>query len=178
MRRNRSLEDEVKRLRDKFGVTSSPYSSYDDNFSNGSNAIPSPRTSPFPSAGGYSTPMPDYTQQQQQQQQYVPLPNNCETWASSVPSHAQQQHSAVSSPTSSHTDDFGAASYMPTSMPMMSAAPKAIKLELDDLDDARFRMASHALPMAQASFLPESQQSWNSMYPMFYAAQPIQSPVH
>ncbi|KAG7403606.1 hypothetical protein Forpe1208_v016285 [Fusarium oxysporum f. sp. rapae] len=108
LRRNQALEEELMRLKENMGVsmTSSPYSApvYDDNLSTGSGAIPSPRGYPFPS-GDYS-PIPDYGQQ------YVPHPNNCESWAStvlcSVPSN-------VSSPSSS-ADDYSA-SYIPTSVP-------------------------------------------------------------
>jgi hypothetical protein len=76
---------------------------YDDNLSTGSGAIPSPRGSPYPS-GDYS-PLPDYGQQ------YV-LPNNCESWASTVSCPVP---SNVSSPSSS-ADDYSAG-YIPTSVP-------------------------------------------------------------
>jgi hypothetical protein len=112
------------RLKETMGVsmTSSPYSTpgtrerrqvyehaliaavYDDNLSSGSGAIPSPRGSPFPS-GDYNS-LPDYGQQ------YVPLPNNCESWASTVPCPVP---SNVSSPSSS-ADDYSAG-YIPTSVP-------------------------------------------------------------
>ncbi|KAL4723776.1 hypothetical protein ACLX1H_009420 [Fusarium chlamydosporum] len=133
LRRNQALEEELMRLKENMGVsmTSSPYSApgttlsvtipcstssptsngiltapsvYDDNLSSGSGAIPSPRGSPFPS-GDYS-PIPDYGQQ------YVPLPNNCESWASTVPCPVP---SNVSSPSSS-ADDYSAG-YIPTSVP-------------------------------------------------------------
>lgn len=115
------------RLKENMGVsmTSSPYSApgttscqqptapvqpllttltvYDDNLSAGSGAIPSPRGSPFP--GDYNS-LPDYGQQ------YVPLPNNCESWASTVSCPAP---SNVSSPSSS-ADDYNSG-YIPTSVP-------------------------------------------------------------
>ncbi|KAM5353629.1 hypothetical protein ACJ41O_000279 [Fusarium nematophilum] len=141
LRRNKALEDELMRLRETMGVsmTSSPYSTpvYDDNLSTGSGAIPSPRGSPFPS-GGYDS-LPDYGQQ------YVPLPNNCESWASTVPCPVP---SNVSSPSSS-ADDYSAG-YIPTSVPA-SMLPSSntssssinaavgghkdvIKMEYDDVD--------------------------------------------
>ncbi|KAF4450619.1 hypothetical protein F53441_6280 [Fusarium austroafricanum] len=135
LRRNQALEEELMRLKENMGVsmTSSPYSApgtalsvsipmsssqslsqhnsiltspsvYDDNLSSGSGAIPSPRGSPFPS-GDYS-PIPDYGHQ------YVPLPNNCESWASTVSCPVP---SNVSSPSSS-ADDYSAG-YIPTSVP-------------------------------------------------------------
>ncbi|KAM0428140.1 hypothetical protein ACHAPT_007040 [Fusarium lateritium] len=108
LRRNKALEEELMRLKETMGVsmTSSPYSTpvYDDNLSSGSGAIPSPRGSPFPS-GDYNS-LPDYGQQ------YVPLPNNCESWASTVPCPVP---SNVSSPSSS-ADDYSTG-YIPTSVP-------------------------------------------------------------
>jgi hypothetical protein len=124
-------------------TSSSPHNSiltspsvYDDNLSTGSGAIPSPRGSPFPS-GDYS-PIPDYGQQ------YVPLPNNCESWASTVPCPVP---SNVSSPSSS-ADDYSAG-YIPTSVPTSllpsnntssssisvgHAHKDVIKMEYEDVD--------------------------------------------
>lgn len=173
LRRNRTLEDEVKRLREKLGVTSSPFSPYDDNLSNASGAMPSPRTSPFPTGEYSSTPptsMPDYTQQQQ----FVPQPSNIEVWTAGVPNPV---HSNVSSPTSSAADDFGptsAPAYIPTSMPsnvVNGGNGKGIKLEFDD---RLFNQPN--VSMQAAAFMPEAQQPWTA-YPMFYPQQ-IQSPVH
>ncbi|QGI95948.1 hypothetical protein CEK26_009017 [Fusarium fujikuroi] len=163
LRRNQALEEELMRLKENMGVsmTSSPYSApgtalsvsiptsssphnsiltspsvYDDNLSTGSGAIPSPRGSPFPS-GAYS-PIPDYGQQ------YVPLPNNCESWASTVPCPVP---SNVSSPSSS-ADDYSAG-YIPTSVPTSlmpsnntssssisvgHAHKDVIKMEYEDVD--------------------------------------------
>ncbi|EWY91842.1 hypothetical protein FOYG_08796 [Fusarium oxysporum NRRL 32931] len=140
LRRNQALEEELMRLKENMGVsmTSSPYSApvYDDNLSTGSGAIPSPRGSPFPS-GDYS-PIPDYGQQ------YVPLPNNCESWASTVPCPVP---SNVSSPSSS-ADDYSAG-YIPTSVPTSllpsnntssssisvgHAHKDVIKMEYEDVD--------------------------------------------
>lgn len=140
--------------------------------------MPSPRTSPFPS--GEYTALPDYSQQ------YVPLPNNCETWASTVPNPV---HSTVSSPSSSAQADDYSATYMPTSMPNAmlpsnaTAAQKAIKMEYDS-DDARFHMANPPVPnLTSAAYLQhepqhqQQQQPW-TMYPVYYTHQQIQSPVH
>ncbi|KAH6883449.1 hypothetical protein B0T10DRAFT_540109 [Thelonectria olida] len=117
LRRNKALEEELMRLKENMGVpmTSSPCSApgltprqlslpdellltstiYNDNLSTGSDAIPSPRESPFP--GDYNS-LPDYSQQ------YVPLSNNCESWASTVPCPVP---SNVSSRSSS-ADDYSA----------------------------------------------------------------------
>ncbi|KAK7419807.1 hypothetical protein QQZ08_010695 [Neonectria magnoliae] len=140
LRRNKALEDELTRLKENMGVsmTSSPYSTpvYDDALSTGSGAIPSPRASPFPS-GDYGS-LPDYGHH------YVPLPNNCESWASTVPCAVP---SNVSSPSSSaNTDDYGAG-YIPTSVPtsmlpsnntsssnISAQGHKDIKMEYEDVD--------------------------------------------
>ncbi|KAH6883812.1 hypothetical protein B0T10DRAFT_579835 [Thelonectria olida] len=125
LRRNKALEEELMRLKENMGVpmTSSPCSApgltprqlslpdellltstiYNDNLSTGSDAIPSPRESPFP--GDYNS-LPDYSQQ------YVPLSNNCESWASTVPCPVP---SNVSSRSSS-ADDYSAG-HIPISVP-------------------------------------------------------------
>ncbi|KAH8684171.1 hypothetical protein BGZ61DRAFT_550048 [Ilyonectria robusta] len=157
LRRNKALEDELSRLKENMGVsmTSSPYSTpgiysrptagalqtltmvrtvYDDSLSTGSGAMPSPRASPFPS-GDYGS-LPDYGQQ------YVPLPNNCESWANTVP-----VPSNVSSPSSSADTDGYGAGYIPTSVPtsmlpsnntstssISAVGHKDIKMEYEDVD--------------------------------------------
>jgi len=193
LRRNKALEDELSRLKENMGVsmTSSPYSTpvYDDSLSTGSGAIPSPRASPFPS-GDYCS-LPDYSQQ------YVPLPNNCESWANTVP-----VPSNVSSPSSSaNTDDYGAG-YIPTSVPTsmlpsnntssssISAVGghKDIKMEYEDVDhhDAAFRLANQSMQGAPNPYMQQQQHqqqqhqhqqpAWN-MYPAVYYPQ-AQSSVH
>jgi hypothetical protein len=190
LRRNQALEEELMRLKENMGVsmTSSPYSApgttlsvtipcsassptpngiltapsvYDDNLSSGSGAIPSPRGSPFPS-GDYS-PIPDYGQQ------YVPLPNNCESWASTVPCPVP---SNVSSPSSS-ADDYSAG-YIPTSVPSsmlpsnntsssnISAVGHSqkdvIKMEYEDVD-------SHGkIPQPQLHHVPPEQRTNHTQY--------------
>ncbi|KAF7538118.1 hypothetical protein G7Z17_g12695 [Cylindrodendrum hubeiense] len=186
LRRNKALEDELSRLKENMGVsmTSSPYSTpvYDDSLSTGSGAIPSPRASPFPSSDYAS--LPDYGQQ------YVPLPNNCESWASTVP-----VPSNVSSPSSSaNTDDYGAG-YIPTSVPtsmlpsnntsnsnISAGGHKDIKMEYEDVDhhDAGFRLANQSMQGAPNPYMAQQQQqqqpAWN-MYPAVYYPQ-AQSSVH
>jgi hypothetical protein len=186
LRRNQALEEELMRLKENMGVsmTSSPYSApvYDDNLSSGSGAIPSPRGSPFPS-GDYS-PIPDYGQQ------YVPLPNNCESWASTVPCPVP---SNVSSPSSS-ADDYSAG-YIPTSVPSsmlpsnntsssnISAVGHSqkdvIKMEYEDVDshDAGYRLSNPSLqPVSPHTYMAQHQQpAWN-MYPVYYPQ--AQSSVH
>ncbi|KAH7132829.1 bZIP transcription factor, partial [Dactylonectria macrodidyma] len=213
LRRNKALEDELSRLKENMGVstTSSPYSTpgmctsasptrtrkplgdfepcvgaapvglrrlltraaktvYDDSLSTGSGAIPSPRASPFPS-GDYGS-LPDYSQQ------YVPLPNNCESWANTVP-----VPSNVSSPSSSaNTDDYGAG-YIPTSVPAsmlpsnntstssisVVGGHKDIKMEYEDVDH-------HGAPNPYMQQQQHQQPAWN-MYPAVYYPQ-AQSSVH
>jgi hypothetical protein len=167
---------------------------YDDNLSTGSGAMPSPRTSPFPS-GDYNS-LPDYGQQ------YVPISNNCESWANTVP-----VPSNVSSPSSSaNTDDYSAG-YIPTSVPTSMlpssnnsttnvnvVAHKDVKMEYEEVDgrphglgrDGRpeeanhvqyaepgFRLSNPSLPPAP-SYIPQ-QQPWN-VYPVYYPQ--AQSSVH
>lgn len=162
LRRNKALEDELMRLRENMGVgmTSSPYSApggespqemplitlaavsntpalvFDDNLSTGSGAIPSPRTSPFPS-GDYNS-LPEYNQQ------YVHMPNNCESWANTIPVSVP---SNVSSPSSSANTDEFSAGYIPTSVPasmlpssntsntsVNGLGSKEVKMEYEELD--------------------------------------------
>jgi hypothetical protein len=142
------------------GILTAP-SVYDDNLSSGSGAIPSPRGSPFPS-GDYS-PIPDYGQQ------YVPLPNNCESWASTVPCPVP---SNVSSPSSS-ADDYSAG-YIPTSVPSsmlpsnntsssnISAVGHSqkdvIKMEYEDVE-------SHGkIPQPQLHHVPPEQRTNHTQY--------------
>ncbi|KAJ4229249.1 hypothetical protein NW757_014070 [Fusarium falciforme] len=106
--RNKALEEELMQLKENIRVSMalSPQSIlvYDNNLSAGSDAISSPRGSLFPS--DYKS-FPDYNQR------YVPLPHNCESWASSVPYPVP---SDFSSPASS-ADDYSAR-YPPTSEPI------------------------------------------------------------
>ncbi|EGU72006.1 hypothetical protein FOPG_18198 [Fusarium oxysporum f. sp. conglutinans race 2 54008] len=129
LRRNEAIEKELIRLKETMRVptTSSPYSApgltpqqlslpdellmltvYDGNLCAGSDAIPSPRGSPFP--GDYNS-LPDYNSFPDNSQQYVPLSNNCESLASTVSCPIP---SSVSIPSSSA--DYGAG-YIPISVP-------------------------------------------------------------
>ncbi|EXA29413.1 hypothetical protein FOVG_19096 [Fusarium oxysporum f. sp. pisi HDV247] len=127
LRRNKALEEELIQLKENMGapITSSTYSVpvltppqlslsdellltstvYDHSLSTVSDAIPSPCGSPFP--GDYNS-LFDYSQP------YVPLPNNCESWASTVPCHIP---SNISSPSSSV--NVYRADYVPTSTPTL-----------------------------------------------------------
>lgn len=100
---------------------------YDDNLSSVSGAVPSPRSSPFPSGG--------YGGMAELGPSYVPLPDTpTETWAPAVPVSVP---SSVSSPSSSaNTDEYGAPAYIPTSIPnpMMDARSVPSKMEYDDVD--------------------------------------------
>jgi hypothetical protein len=140
LRRNKTLQDELNRIQETVGITinTSSYSApnvYDEHMSHSAGAIPSPRTSPFPS-GSYAAhgpaALPEYGPG------YVPFPNRCEPWTSQVP--ATSVPSNVSSPSSSVADELSA-SYMTTSAPttMMHSPSGAvlpshddIKLEYDD----------------------------------------------
>jgi hypothetical protein len=95
-----SLTSTVLSSPDELLLTST---AYDGNLGSGSDAILSPRGSPFPGDYNY---LPDYSQQ------YVPLPINCESWVSTVPCPVLFD---VSSPSSS-ADNYSAG-YIPTSVP-------------------------------------------------------------
>ncbi|KAH7111625.1 hypothetical protein EDB81DRAFT_894332 [Dactylonectria macrodidyma] len=110
LRRKMALEDELLRLKEEIDLSVTSLTSstreavYDDNPNTSTGAIRSPRASP--------SPPEDYGSLPDCSQQYVPLPNNCESWANTVP-----VPSNVSSPSSSaNTDDYGAG-YIPTSVP-------------------------------------------------------------
>lgn len=121
---------------------------YDDNLSTASGAIPSPRTSPFPT-GDYvhassAGQLPDYAAAAAAG--YVHFPPSCEAWTATIPApvqQQQQQHSNVSSPSPSSVgaDDFATSGqYLPTSAPMMPSSSMAnalrtgeeIKMEYED----------------------------------------------
>ncbi|KAH6690304.1 hypothetical protein F5X68DRAFT_253214 [Plectosphaerella plurivora] len=103
---------------------------YDDNLSSVGGAGPSPRSSPFPTSGGYGG-------MAELGPSYVPLPDTAnETWAPAVPVSVP---SSVSSPSSSaNTDEYGAPAYIPTSIPapMMEARSVPSKMDYDDVDSA------------------------------------------
>ncbi|GKT90480.1 hypothetical protein Ct61P_08330 [Colletotrichum tofieldiae] len=137
LRKNKALEEELFKLRESMGVpngqsypnsgTAASIASssawlplvradsapvYDDNLSSISGAVPSPRSSPFPSNGDYNV--------MQELGPRIPV---------SVPS-------TVSSPSSSaNTDEYGAG-YIPTSVPapMMDARSIPAKMDYDDVD--------------------------------------------
>ncbi|KAH7112002.1 hypothetical protein EDB81DRAFT_848930 [Dactylonectria macrodidyma] len=200
LRRNKAAEDELNRLKENMGISmaSSPYSTPvdDDNLSTGSGAIPNPRTPPFPS-GDYNTPLADYSQQ------HIPLPNNCESWANTVPCPIP---SNISSPSSSaNTDDYNAG-YIPTSVPISmppsnnsntnvnALSHKDIKLEYKEVEshgtgphrlgkpedanhspfpEAGFRLSNPPMPPPHPSYM-QPLQLWN-VYPVYYP--PAQSSV-
>ncbi|WQF89082.1 Putative basic-leucine zipper domain superfamily [Colletotrichum destructivum] len=152
LRKNKALEEELFKLRESMGVpngqsypnsgmaASSLASSsawlplvradsapvYDDNLSSISGAVPSPRSSPFPSNG-------DYNVMQELGPSYVPMPDASESWGPGIPVSVP---STVSSPSSSaNTDEYGAG-YIPTSVPapMMDARSIPAKMDYDDVD--------------------------------------------
>lgn len=189
LRRNRALEDEVRRLRDgsvNASITSSPYSApagtdrldappglarltpchsvYDDNLSVASSAMPSPQMSPLPSGPDYPS-LPDYPQHQ-----YVSLPKSCDSWASGL-------GSSVGSPCSSVNDTgySSASAYIPTSMPAsmmhgssLGSAKEAAKMEYEDAHSVGHGYLPHHQAQHQSSHQQQS-QSW-SMYPVYYDA--------
>ncbi|KAK1579530.1 uncharacterized protein LY79DRAFT_592810 [Colletotrichum navitas] len=152
LRKNKALEEELFKLRESMGVpngqsypnsgmaASSVASSsawlplvradsapvYDDNLSSISGAVPSPRSSPYPSNG-------DYNVMQELGPSYVPMPDASESWGPGIPVSVP---STVSSPSSSaNTDEYGAG-YIPTSVPapMMDARSIPSKLDYDEVD--------------------------------------------
>ncbi|PHH81984.1 hypothetical protein CDD82_7369 [Ophiocordyceps australis] len=191
LRRNRALEDELRRIKDNLGpsLTSSPYSTpagTDYFTSTGRDSIlcqsSLQRLTPCPSVyddnlsvtssgampSPQMSPMPsgaEYTSvPDYSHQAYVALPKNCESWASSLP--ASGIPSSVPSPCSSvNADEYGTNSaYIPTSMPASMMPHGAGSLTKDvkiDFDDMQ--------NMASQSYLQSQQrsQTWN-MYPMYY----------
>jgi len=162
LQKNRALEEELYRLKESMRQSSGhsypgsgkedslPQASpallfsadtagsvYDDNLSTVSGAVPSPRSSPFPSGG--------YGGMAELGPSYVPLPDTTtETWAPAVPVSVS---SSVSSPSSSaNTDEYGAPAYIPTSIPapLMDARSVPAKMDYDDVDSGESR-ASHLL---------------------------------
>ncbi|KAF6819503.1 hypothetical protein CSOJ01_01246 [Colletotrichum sojae] len=159
LRKNKALEEELFKLRENMGLpngqsypnsgtaaaaaSSSAWVSlvradsvpvYDDNLSSISGAVPSPRSSPFPSNG-------DYNVMQELGSSYVPMPDASESWGPGIPVSVP---STVSSPSSSaNTDEYGAG-YIPTSVPapMMDARSIPAKMEYDDVDSASRRWIS------------------------------------
>ncbi|KZL68011.1 bZIP transcription factor, partial [Colletotrichum tofieldiae] len=137
LRKNKALEEELFKLRESMGVPngqSYPNSVYDDNLSSISGAVPSPRSSPFPSNG-------DYNVMQELGPSYVPMPDASESWGPGIPVSVP---STVSSPSSSaNTDEYGAG-YIPTSVPapMMDARSIPAKMDYDDVDSVPRRWIS------------------------------------
>ncbi|RDA95594.1 hypothetical protein CP533_1178 [Ophiocordyceps camponoti-saundersi (nom. inval.)] len=191
LRRNRALEDELRRLKDNLGqsMTPTPYSGpsvYDDNLSVAS--IPSPQMSPIPSGPDYG-PLPDYGHQQQPQQPqpqpYVSLPKSCDSWASGLTSATIP--SSVPSPCSSVNDDYGAGTgYIPTSMPAsLMSQPKDPKMEFDDMQPMTTASQAylpqhhaHSPHQHQHQQQQQHQPRWN-MYqqPMYYDSGASPSPT-
>ncbi|KAE9572894.1 hypothetical protein CGMCC3_g11107 [Colletotrichum fructicola] len=141
LRKNKALEEELFKLRESVGIPngqSYPNSVYDDNLSSISGAVPSPRSSPFPSNG-------DYNVMQELGPSYVPMPDASESWGPGIPVSVP---STVSSPSSSaNTDEYGAG-YIPTSVPapMMDARSIPSKMEYDDVDsDAGYPHNHHPM---------------------------------
>ncbi|KAJ0349399.1 hypothetical protein COL26b_005171 [Colletotrichum chrysophilum] len=160
LRKNKALEEELFKLRESVGIpngqsypnsgtaaaaaSSSAWVSlvradsapvYDDNLSSISGAVPSPRSSPFPSNG-------DYNVMQELGPSYVPMPDASESWGPGIPVSVP---STVSSPSSSaNTDEYGAG-YIPTSVPapMMDARSIPSKMEYDDVDSAVVEFVSN-----------------------------------
>ncbi|KAI8221119.1 hypothetical protein K4K57_011327 [Colletotrichum sp. SAR 10_99] len=138
LRKNKALEEELFKLRESVGIPngqSYPNSVYDDNLSSISGAVPSPRSSPFPSNG-------DYNVMQELGPSYVPMPDASESWGPGIPVSVP---STVSSPSSSaNTDEYGAG-YIPTSVPapMMDARSIPSKMEYDDVDSAVVEFVSN-----------------------------------
>ncbi|WDK20769.1 bZIP transcription factor [Colletotrichum graminicola] len=197
LRKNKALEEELFKLRESMGVpngqsypnsgmaASSVASSsawlplvradsapvYDDNLSSISGAVPSPRSSPFPSNG-------DYNVMQELGPSYVPMPDASESWGPGIPVSVP---STVSSPSSSaNTDEYGTG-YIPTSVPapMMDARSIPAKMDYDEVDSDAGYPHNHSIghhqqvPMSHhhQSYL-HHQQSWNSYPTPVYYQQP------
>ena len=121
--------------------------------------------SPLAPTSDYNS-MPEYGQQQQH---YVPMPNNCEAWAATVPNAV---NSAVSSPASSGHNDEYVAAYIPTSVPtsmmptsnsMHAMDNKQVKLEFD-------MQGMQGMPAGNNYMEHQNQQNTEAwqMYNMYY----------
>ncbi|KAL0942140.1 uncharacterized protein CTRU02_200026 [Colletotrichum truncatum] len=171
LRKNKALEEELFKLRESMGIpngqsypnsgtaaaaaSSSAWVSlaradsapvYDDNLSSISGAVPSPRSSPFPSNG-------DYNVMQELGPSYVPMPDASESWGPGIPVSVP---STVSSPSSSaNTDEYGAG-YIPTSVPapMMDARSIPAKMEYDDVDSGGWSFPNHSVSRRWISSQP------------------------
>lgn len=162
LQKNRALEEELYRLKESMRQSSGhsyPGSVYDDNLSSVSGAVPSPRSSPFPSGG--------YGGMAELGPSYVPLPDTpTETWAPAVPVSVP---SSVSSPSSSaNTDEYGAPAYIPTSIPnpMMDARSVPSKMEYDDVDSEPGYPPSHSQGAISEPYLPH--EPWNTYQTAIY----------
>ncbi|OBR07880.1 BZIP transcription factor [Colletotrichum higginsianum IMI 349063] len=159
LRKNKALEEELFKLRESMGVPngqSYPNSVYDDNLSSISGAVPSPRSSPFPSNG-------DYNVMQELGPSYVPMPDASESWGPGIPVSVP---STVSSPSSSaNTDEYGAG-YIPTSVPapMMDARSIPAKMDYDDVDSGGWSPL-HAVVGLQRNSETLTTQSLDAGYP-------------
>lgn len=185
LRRNRALEDEVRRLKDSnmsTSMTSSPYSAPAGTDCHATTSTDGPhalllcqslsRLTPCPSAydddlsvastmpSPQMSPLPsgpDYTSlPDYPQPQYVSLPKSCESWASSVGSPCSSANDAEYSSTPA---------YIPTSMPasMMHGAggnlgaAKDVKMEFEDMHSMAAQGYMHHHQQQQQSQSPHQQ---------------------
>lgn len=194
LRKNKALEEELFKLRESMGVpngqsypnsgTAASIASssawlplvradsapvYDDNLSSISGAVPSPRSSPFPSNG-------DYNVMQELGPSYVPMPDASESWGPGIPVSVP---STVSSPSSSaNTDEYGAG-YIPTSVPapMMDARSIPAKMsEYDDVDSGRLSSLCPVVGLQRKSETLTT-QLLDAGYPHSHHSMPHQSQV-
>ncbi|KAK1715064.1 uncharacterized protein BDZ83DRAFT_655862 [Colletotrichum acutatum] len=169
LRKNKALEEELFKLRESMGVpngqsypnsgTAASIASssawlplvradsapvYDDNLSSISGAVPSPRSSPFPSNG-------DYNVMQELGPSYVPMPDASESWGPGIPVSVP---STVSSPSSSaNTDEYGAG-YIPTSVPAPMMDARSIPGKMSEYDDVDSVAGSHLSSSSVVSSSP------------------------
>ncbi|KAK0374024.1 hypothetical protein CLIM01_08628 [Colletotrichum limetticola] len=170
LRKNKALEEELFKLRESMGVPngqSYPNSVYDDNLSSISGAVPSPRSSPFPSNG-------DYNVMQELGPSYVPMPDASESWGPGIPVSVP---STVSSPSSSaNTDEYGAG-YIPTSVPAPMMDARSILAKMSEYDDVDSGKLSSLCPVVglQRNSETLTTQLLDAGYPHSHHSMPHQS---
>jgi len=167
LRRNKSLEDELRRLRDTLGLPNTSagsgmyQSSYHDNSS---------RNSPY---GQQPSPVMDSSLPP-----YSHIGDAGDNWSPHVQCSIP---SAVSSPASSGGDDFGNSNYFPTSAPaailertgipagMNSPASSVVSGKMG-FEDIKSEYGISVVPVT-ASYHPQQPAPWN-VYPVYYPASP------
>ncbi|KXJ90844.1 hypothetical protein Micbo1qcDRAFT_67454 [Microdochium bolleyi] len=191
LRRNKSLEDELRRLRDTLGL---PNTSAGSGMYQSCKSPSVPTLSQGPSGRSHElTPTQAYHDNSSRNSPYGQQPSP--VMDSSLPPYSHigdagdnwSPHvqcsipSAVSSPASSGGDDFGNSNYFPTSAPaailertgipagMNSPASSVVSGKMG-FEDIKSEYGISVVPVT-ASYHPQQPAPWN-VYPMYYPASP------